>query len=606
MASTAEHQGIILPNVSLFLVDRGWSSLRKVSRKASVPASHEHMFHEDMSLGSGAVKAIKHPWAVSPRRGDHTRASDGPAQRSGEAKPTKPFEFVNVVRPGRAQDPEVRKLVKSHVKTGIKRGPNVKKLPRAVSVAVSVVSASSSDDSNSSSSASASSSSSSVEPLETDQESPLMLPPTPIDNPLPFFHNKTFSKLVGPRSQLLLNYYFHVVAPAWYPLEAHLTYNPVRVGWFSLAVRDDLLFLSILFSSASNLALTNGSGDHEESMVMVAPILRHLNERLQESPVPSDTTIGIVSCLAMVEMAAGNYDKWKLHMGAIQEMIRLRGGICNIDAFLQTKIVRADVEGASDTLTVPYLPALPRSPMPILSSLQDSTPSPTTQSNKLLTIMQAGGVSTSLQSVMLDLNRLAQGLSQSICDDHVPIDPRALDENLVQIHHSLLALITNSSGSQSTISPTDGINRDMEFNEAASIATLLCAKAINRRKSSTPPHPRAVMHRLTAALAPIHEILSFTEYVDVHVPEARFDLLLWIYFMGGMAARASEMDFFIDGLSYLMSHARHSKGIEIGADLRCQSWDEVKFQLGKIVWLPLVHDEPGKAIWELVMIRGFA
>jgi len=201
MASTAERQGIILPHVSLFLVDRGWSSLRKVSRKASVPASHEHMLHEDMSLGGSAVKAIKQPWVISPRRSDHMRANDGPAQRSGDAKATKPFEFVNVVRPGRAQDPEVRKLVKSHVKIGIKRGPNMKKRSQAVSV-VSMVSASSSDDSNSSSS-----SSSSVEShLETDQQSPLLLPLTPIDNPLPFFHNKSFSKLVGPRPQLLLNY----------------------------------------------------------------------------------------------------------------------------------------------------------------------------------------------------------------------------------------------------------------------------------------------------------------------------------------------------------------------------------------------------------------
>jgi hypothetical protein len=93
-----------------------------------------------------------------------------------------------------------------------------------------------------------------------------------------------------------------VVAPAWYPLEAHLTYNPVKVGWFSLAVRDDFLFLSILFSAASHLALTKGCGDYEESMVMIVPILRHLNARLQESPMPSDTTISIVSCLAMVEV----------------------------------------------------------------------------------------------------------------------------------------------------------------------------------------------------------------------------------------------------------------------------------------------------------------
>lgn len=256
-------------------------------------------------------------------------------------------------------------------------------------------------------------------------------------------------------------------------------------------------------------------------------------------------------------------------------------------------------------MTVPYLPALPKSPVSVFSSLQDFTAPPTTQSNGLLAIVQAAGVSASLQSVILDLNCLAQGLSQSICGNHAPIDPRSLDEHLVQIHHDLLELITTSSMSQS-ISPTDGINQDMDFDEATSIAALLCAKAINRRKFSTPPRPRAVVHRLATSLAPIHEILSFTEYMDVHISEAHFDLLLWIYFMGGMAARAAEVDFFIDGLSCLISHARHSKGLEVGGGLRCQSWDEVKFLLGKIVWLPLVHDETGKMIWDLVTIRGFA
>ena len=95
---------------------------------------------------------------------------------------------------------------------------------------------------------------------------------------------------------------FNVIAPAWYPLEAHLTYNPVRIGWFSLAVRDDLLFLSIMFSSSSHLALTKGCGDYKESQVMVGSILRRLNERLQENLMPSDSTISIVSCLAMVEV----------------------------------------------------------------------------------------------------------------------------------------------------------------------------------------------------------------------------------------------------------------------------------------------------------------
>lgn len=44
--------------------------------------------------------------------------------------------------------------------------------------------------------------------------------------------------------------------------------------------------------------------------------------------------------LIWYQMSSGNYDKWKLHMSAIQEMVRLRGGISEIDAFVQTKIIR--------------------------------------------------------------------------------------------------------------------------------------------------------------------------------------------------------------------------------------------------------------------------
>lgn len=218
--------------------------------------------------------------------------------------------------------------------------------------------------------------------------------------------------------------------------------------------------------------------------------------------------------------------------------------------------------------------------------------------------MQSGGVFLSLQQIILDLNRLAQSLLKSICSGGLSIDPRSLDEHLVRIHHDLLHLITTSLVNRPVLSAND-MDRIMEFNEATCIATLLCAKTINRRKFSS-PHSRVVIHRLAGSLALIHEILSFREYVDVHISEARFVFLLWIYFMGGMAASADEMDFFTDGVSYLFSHARHSPWIGIGGDLRYQSWEEVKSLLSKIVWLPLVHEEPGKAIWESVMAGGLA
>ena len=195
MASFAEHQGIILPNTPILLVDGSWSC-RKVSRKASISAPHTNMLHEDISVDNSAVTATMPHWVVFPRQSDRARVKDGPAQRSGSAVATKPFEFVNVVRPDCAQNPEVRKLVKRHVKIGIKRGPNIKKRSRAVPV-VSVMSSTSSDDSTSTSTTESH--------LRTDQ-SPSPLPLYVIDNTLPFFCNKSFSKLVGPQPHLLLNY----------------------------------------------------------------------------------------------------------------------------------------------------------------------------------------------------------------------------------------------------------------------------------------------------------------------------------------------------------------------------------------------------------------
>lgn len=195
MASFAEHQSIILPNTPIYLVDGSWNC-RKVSRKASISASHTNMLHKDISVDDSAVRATMPHWVVSPRQIDRARMNDGPAQRSGSAVATKPFEFVNIVRPDCAQNPEVRKLVKRHVKIGIKRGPNIKKWSRAVPV-VSVVSGTGSGDSTSTSTTKSH--------LRTDQSTP-PLPRYAIDNTLSFFCNKSFSKLVGPHPHLLLNY----------------------------------------------------------------------------------------------------------------------------------------------------------------------------------------------------------------------------------------------------------------------------------------------------------------------------------------------------------------------------------------------------------------
>lgn len=92
-----------------------------------------------------------------------------------------------------------------------------------------------------------------------------------------------------------------MTALSWYPFEARLSYNPVRSEWFPLALRDKMLFQSVLFSSASHLAHEDGRIDFEPDL-LIQPVLHHLNKTIQETETFSDATIAIVSCLAMVEV----------------------------------------------------------------------------------------------------------------------------------------------------------------------------------------------------------------------------------------------------------------------------------------------------------------
>lgn len=65
---------------------------------------------------------------------------------------------------------------------------------------------------------------------------------------------------------------------------------------------DEVLFRSVLFSSASHLAVKSGSREGEEPSTLVSLIFRQLNLRLQARSALSDATIGILTCLAMVEV----------------------------------------------------------------------------------------------------------------------------------------------------------------------------------------------------------------------------------------------------------------------------------------------------------------
>ena len=190
-------QSVILPNVSLFLVDRGWPSrpekLRSVHTTVSCPLD-SHEVQESAPLDNNTLKMIKQPWAPRPTtQWSKKQGGSGGDRYPGISKTPKSFAFINATQPGHTQDPGVRRLVKSHVKKGLRRGPTVRRVSEATSVA-------SSDGSGESGTA-----------WKRDQGTATLTASglsstTASGSSSPFYGNRGFQVPTGSRSQVLLSY----------------------------------------------------------------------------------------------------------------------------------------------------------------------------------------------------------------------------------------------------------------------------------------------------------------------------------------------------------------------------------------------------------------
>ena len=65
---------------------------------------------------------------------------------------------------------------------------------------------------------------------------------------------------------------------------------------------DELLFRSVLLSSASRLAGDGGRPDLDEPKLIAKPIFGQLKQRLKHCTEISDSTNAVVACLGMIEV----------------------------------------------------------------------------------------------------------------------------------------------------------------------------------------------------------------------------------------------------------------------------------------------------------------
>ncbi|KAF6226959.1 hypothetical protein HO133_008400 [Letharia lupina] len=117
-----------------------------------------------------------------------------------------------------------------------------------------------------------------------------------------------------------------------------LNFRPVETGrgqhaltkrWMPHAVADPLLFLATLNFAAAHLDNIHGRPSSPRTIAQKIETVRLIYSRLQGSvDSVSATTIGAVALLAAMEIiTTGNHHELSVDMVALEEMVRMRGGL---------------------------------------------------------------------------------------------------------------------------------------------------------------------------------------------------------------------------------------------------------------------------------------
>ena len=127
-------QPVILPDTSLFLVDRSWRSASRASTikfdwQSNTQPSRTRTLHGKTDKNSISLPPTV---GITPKAGETGRQNR--SQHGQTPETARVFEFINATRFDHARDPHVQRVVKSHVRKGISRHRDARKTSKAKTI----------------------------------------------------------------------------------------------------------------------------------------------------------------------------------------------------------------------------------------------------------------------------------------------------------------------------------------------------------------------------------------------------------------------------------------------------------------------------------------
>ncbi|KPM42944.1 hypothetical protein AK830_g3627 [Neonectria ditissima] len=330
-------------------------------------------------------------------------------------------------------------------------------------------------------------------------------------------------------------------------------------AYFHCAVATSIMAINTL---ATNQEITT------EVLRHLSHTFRLINERLAGADTVSDETIAAVVGMAQYERQQGNFDRGLIHVGGLQRMTELRGGISRLvehKSSLAQKIFRVDLDYSLQLGSKP------------LFSLEDAEACSAALGHDRNIWRRRGqsnfsdfdpGLSAllikDLQVLFDDMRGLSRLLNNSSARNGPKVDGYALHDLLIQLGYHLLSIspLINSG-------LTKQLDVIVHLGLAAFLVTFL--RGLDRRITGNP-----LLYKLIRSIAHQHNV------EDQESQEA----LLWALLVGESSIFTEHDDIWL---------VPKLKSASQALDLR--TWGDVAQILAKFPWVDDMHSMASKGVW---------
>ncbi|KAI5461788.1 hypothetical protein BGZ63DRAFT_424645 [Mariannaea sp. PMI_226] len=369
---------------------------------------------------------------------------------------------------------------------------------------------------------------------------------------------------VTPDALRIIHEFYTFTTDRIYPARLGISLDNAKGLWLRVLFSDEASYYCNigLMQACNEIFLGNTTGS-PKALHHLSQTLAQVKRRLESDDALSDSTIGIVLSLVAQEQIRQDHRGAKTHFDGLEKIVELRGGLDQLEGNLPLllKVCKTD----------------------IIFSLQNGGPTKFFRDRmaKVRDVLMSKGI-------LFD-----HGVAASFLQHH-DLDP-CLHEALLDIISACLVFNNTSCA------------RDVDLITFQEMLMSICFRLLRFRSLDDPNQTSDVQSAyhvgLTIFMVTIflqydrrrimnHGLISKSLSNVIHSGPFEHDqeLLLWLMIVGGIWISGDlNGDWLLPGIR------------NVSRQLNIETWADCLIVITKFPWIKILHDEPGRALWDHAM-----